>query len=93
MSFHDHDYLDIRDFLKRIDKQGVNTLKQERTVFIFLADEILSMSYETYNSTLKEFEKRISLTEYYEMMEKKGIFNPSYHKDLIAKLFASDVLY
>jgi hypothetical protein len=93
VSFHDHDYLDIRNFLKRIDKQGVNTLKPERTVFIFLADEILSMSYETYNSTLKEFEKRISLTEYYEMMEKKSIFNPSYHKDLIAKLFASDVLY
>jgi hypothetical protein len=93
LSFHDHDYLDIRNFLKRIGKQGVNTLKPERTVFIFLADEILSMTRETYNSTLKEFEKGISLTEYHEMMEKKGIFNPSYHKDLIAKLFASDVLY
>ena len=93
ISLHDHDYLDIRSLLKRIDKQGVNALKPERTVFIFLADEILSMTYETYNSTLKEFERRISLTEYYEMMEKKGIFNPSYHKDLIAKLFASDVLY
>ena len=93
VSFHDHDYLDIRNFLKRIGKQGVNTLKPERTVFIFLADEILSMTYETYNSTLKEFEKGISLTEYYEMMEKKGIFTPAYHKDLIAKLFASDVLY
>jgi hypothetical protein len=93
LSFHNHDYLYIRNFLKRIGKEGVNTLKPERTVFIFLADEILSMTCETYNLTLKEFEKGISLTEYYEMMEKKGIFNPSYHKDLIAKLFASDVLY
>lgn len=93
VSFHDHDYLDIRNFLKRIDKQGVNTLKTERTVFIFLADEILSVTYDTYNSTLKEFEKRISLTEYYDIMEKKGIFNPSYHKDFIAKMFANDVLY
>ncbi len=93
VSSHDHDYFDIRSFLKRIDKQGANLLKPERTVFIFLADEILSMTYDTYNSTLKEFEKGISLTEYYEIMEKKGIFNPSYHKDLIAKLFASDVLY
>jgi hypothetical protein len=93
VSFHNHDYLDIRNFLKRIDKQGVNTLKPERTVFIFLADEILSMTHETYNSTLKEFERRISLKEYYEKMGEKGIFNPSYHKDLVAKLFASDVLY
>jgi hypothetical protein len=93
VSFHDHDYLDIRNFLKRIDKQGVITLKPERTVFIFLADEILSMTHETYNLTLKEFEKRISLQEYYEMMEKRGIFNPSYHRNLVAKLFESDVLY
>jgi hypothetical protein len=93
ISPHDHDYLDIRNFLKRIGKEGVDSLKPERTVFIFLAGEILSMAHETYNSTLKEFEKGISLQEYYEMMEKKGIFSPSYHKDLIAKLFASDVLY
>jgi hypothetical protein len=93
VSFYDHDYLDIRNFLKRIDKEGVGALKSERTVFIFLADEILSMTRETYNSTLKEFEKGISLTEYYEIVEKKGIFTPSYHKDLIAKLFESNVLY
>lgn len=93
ISLHNHDYLDIRNFLKRIDKQGVNALKPEKTVFIFLAHEILSMTYETYHSTLKEFEGRISPREYYQMMEKKGIFNTFYHKDLIAKLFASDVLY
>ena len=93
ISFHDHDYLDVRNFLKRIDNQGVAALKAEKTVSVFLAGEILSMPYETYDLTLKEFERGISLAEYYETMEKRGIFNPSYHIDLIAKLFESDVLY
>jgi hypothetical protein len=51
------------------------------------------MTYETYLRTLKAFEKNISLDEYYELMEKKHIFDLSYHKDLVAKLFQSNVLY
>jgi len=93
ISIHNHDYLDLQDFLKRLEKEGLNNLTIEKTVFIFLTNDILSMTYETYLRTLKAFEKNISLDEYYELMEKKHIFDLSYHKDLVAKLFQSNVLY
>jgi hypothetical protein len=93
ISIHNHDYLDLPNFLKRLEKEGPNNLTIEKTVFIFLEDEILSMTYETYSATLKAFEKNISLDEYYELMEKKRIFDLSYHKNLVAKLFQSNVLY
>lgn len=51
------------------------------------------MPYETYELTLKEFEKGISVDEYYKTMKQKGIFTPSYHKNLIDKLFQSSVLF
>jgi hypothetical protein len=92
ISVHSHDYLDLPNFLKRLEKEGPDNLTPEKTVFIFLADDILSMPYETYSATLKAFEDGISLDEYYEMMKKRHIFTLSYHKDLLARLFQSDVL-
>jgi hypothetical protein len=93
ISVHSHDYLDLLNFLKRLEKEGPNNLIPEKTVFIFLVDEILSMPYEIYCATLKAFEDDISLDEYYEMMRKRRIFTLSYHKDLLARLFQSNVLY
>lgn len=93
ISVHDHDYLDLINFLKRLEKEGIHNLTPDKTVFIFLIDDILSMPYETYRVTIKTLEKGITLDEYYELMGKRQIFTPSYHKDLIAKLFQSDVLY
>jgi hypothetical protein len=93
ISIHSHDYLDLLNFLKRLGKDGQNDLTQGKTVFIFLVDDILSMPYETYNATLKAFEDGISLDEYYEMMKRRRIFTLSYHKDLLARLFQSNVLY
>ncbi|MBE0425542.1 MAG: hypothetical protein IBX72_02705 [Nitrospirae bacterium] len=93
ISVNEHDYLNMGIFLRKLKKEGVKTLNAEMTVFIFLIDEILSMTYETYCATIKNFEKGISLNEYYGMMDRKHIFNLSYHKDLIARLFQSGVLY
>ena len=93
ISTHDHDYLDLINFLKRLEKEGVHNISLDSTVFIFLIDDILSMPYETYRVTIKTFEEGITLDKYYELMEQRQIFTPSYHKNLIAKLFQSDVLY
>lgn len=93
ISVNDHDYLNLHNFLKKLKKEGPDKLTSEKTVFIFLADEILSMSYITYRSTLKKFENGFPLDDYYMLMKKKGIFDIPYHKDLIAKLFNNDVLY
>ena len=93
ISVHDHDYLDLTGFLERLKREGARNLIPEKTVFLFLTDQILSMTWETYRVTLKEFEKGISVDEYYELMRRKGIFSPSYHKGLIEKLFQSNVLY
>jgi hypothetical protein len=93
ISINDHDYLDLINFLKRLEKEGVHNLSPDRTVFIFLIDDILSMPYETYRVTIKTFEEGITLDKYYELMEQRQIFTPSYHKNLIAKLFHNDVLY
>jgi len=93
ISVHAHDYLDLPNFLKRLEREGPNNLTPEKTVFIFLADDILSMPYETYQATLEAFETGISLDEYYELVKKRRIFTLSYHKGLIAKLFQSNVLY
>ena len=93
ISIHEHDYLDLQRFLKRLDNEGFKHLKPEKTVYIFLTDEILSMSNETFDLTLKEFEKGISVVDYHKTMEKRGIFSPSYHKNLINKLFQCRVLY
>jgi hypothetical protein len=90
---HDHDYPDLISFLKRLDREGAGNLRPEKTVFLFLCDEIISMTNDTYNATIREFEKGISTAEYYERMKKKRIFTPSYHAQLIAKLFRNNVLY
>ncbi len=92
LSFHDHDYLNLKDFLGRLDREGARDITPEKTVLIFLSDEIMSMNFETYTVTLGEFEKGISVDEYHELMTKKGIFNHSYHETLIGKLFRSGVL-
>jgi hypothetical protein len=39
------------------------------------------------------FENDISIDEYYNLMEKKGIFNSSYQRDLVEKLLQSGVLH
>ena len=90
---HDHDYPDLVGFLKRLDREGAGNLRPEKTVFLFLCDEIISMTNDTYNATIREFEKGISIGEYYERMKKKRIFTPSYHAQLISKLFRNNVLY
>jgi hypothetical protein len=90
---HDHDYPDLVGFLKRLDREGAAHLKPAKTVFLFLCDEIISMTNDTYNATIREFENGISTAEYYERMKKKRIFTPSYHAQLIAKLFRNNVLY
>ncbi|MFH0932705.1 MAG: radical SAM protein [Nitrospirota bacterium] len=93
ISVNDHDYLDLDNLLDKLRKEGPGHVTPEKTVFIFLADEILSMSYIVYRSTLKKFENGFSLDDYYVLMKKKGIFDIPYHKNLVAKLFKSDVLY
>jgi hypothetical protein len=93
ISINEHDYLDLQTFLKILDKEGCANVTPEKTAFFFLMDEILSMPYITYRSTVKEFEKGISLDDYYILMRRRGIFDTSYHKDILAKLFRSFVLY
>ncbi len=92
ISIHEHDYLDLGNFLKRLDKEDVKDLKLEKTVYIFLVDEILTMTYETFRLTLKEFERGISVDDYYKLMKKKWIFTPSYHTELINRLTRSGAL-
>ena len=43
VSVHDHDYLHLSNFLKRLSKESPNDMKREKTAFVFLEDEILSM--------------------------------------------------
>ena len=93
ISENEYDYLDLQSFLDRMKKEGPGNLSSEKTVFIFLSDEILSMSHITYRTTLKKFETGFSLDNYYVLMRKKGIFTIPYHRELIAKLFQNDVLY
>ena len=93
ISIHEHDYLDLPNFLERLEKVGPNNLKREKTVFIFLVDEIMSMPYETYRMTLRVFDTGISLESYYTLMNQRGIFDPSYHERFLAKMFESDVLF
>jgi len=49
--------------LEKLKKEGPDKLTPEKTVFIFLEDEILSMSYITYRATLKKFEQGFPLDE------------------------------
>ena len=93
ISIHDHDYLDLPGFLARLKKEGPGNLKREKTVLVFLADEIISMSYETYRLTLKAFERGLSLDQYYMLMRRRGIFDIAYYERLIDKLFQDNVLY
>jgi hypothetical protein len=92
ISVHEHDYLDLLNFLKRLEKEGTHNLIKEKTVFIFLADDILSMPYATYSETLKVFEEGMSLETYYDLMKKREIFTLSYHERLIQRLLQSNVL-
>ena len=93
ISIHDHDYLALSDFLERLEEKGYNNLTPNKTVFIFLAEEIMSMPYETYRMTLRAFETGISLDQYYLLMRQRGVFDLSYHENFIAKMFENNVLY
>jgi len=93
ISIHDHDYLDLSNFLERLEKEGPNNLRYQKTVIIFLVNEIMSMPYETYCMTLKAFETGISLDQYYALMHQRGILDVSYHESFLAKMFQSDMLY
>jgi hypothetical protein len=72
ISVSDHDYLDLHNFLEKLKKEGPGKLTPEKTVFIFLEDEILSMSYIAYRATLKKFEQGFPLDDYYVLMRKKA---------------------
>jgi hypothetical protein len=37
ISVHDHDYLDLSSFLKRLQREGPDNLRPEKTVFVFSA--------------------------------------------------------
>jgi len=76
--------------LERLEKERPNNLRHQKTVFIFLVDQIMSMPYETYRMTLKAFEMGISLDQYYALMHQRGIFDVSYHESFLAKMFQSD---
>ena len=93
ISSHMHDYLDLPNFLERITRKSAKKLRSKKTIYIFLEDDILSMPYKTYRHTIKEFEKGISIDEYYELMKEKRIFSKAYHKNLVERLFKSNVLY
>jgi hypothetical protein len=93
ISIHDHDYLDLSGFLEKLEEKGPNNLRPEKTVSIFLVDEIMSMPYETYRMTLKVFETGISLDRYYALMDQRSIFDLSYHEGFLSKMFQSNVLY
>jgi len=93
LSVHEHDYLNLSCFLKRLAIEGSGDLTPEKTVTIFLLDDIISMPYETYCMTLKSFETGISLDQYYALMDQRGVFDLSYHRSLVEKMFRSDVLY
>jgi len=92
VTIHEHDYLDLLNFLKRLDTDGPHNLKKEKTVYIFLPDDILSMPYATYSETLKRFEEGMTTETYHDLMKEKGIFTPSYHADLIRRLMKGNVL-
>lgn len=92
ISIHEHDYLDMLNFLKQLEKKGPRNLVKEKTVFVFLVDDIVSMPYATYSETLKAFEEGMSLEIYYDLMHERGIFTPSYHERLIERLLQSNVL-
>jgi hypothetical protein len=92
VSVHDHDYLHLSNFIGRLNKESPDTLKPEKTAFVFLEDDILSMPYATYDLTLREFEKGISLEEYYALMDKKKIFSRSYHEQFTEKMLRNEVL-
>jgi hypothetical protein len=88
-----HDYLDLDGFMKRMESEGPKKLSAEKTVFLFLNDEIMSMTYETYRCTIHLFAQGVSLPEYYRRMEMSGIFSQKYHEGLVRKLFQSGILY
>jgi hypothetical protein len=88
-----HDYLDLDGFMKRMEREGPKKLSAEKTVFLFLNDEIMSMTYETYRRTIHLFAQGVSLPEYYRRMEMSGIFSQEYHDGLVRKLFQSGILY
>lgn len=92
ISIHEHDYLDLSGFLERLNKEGAANLKMQRTVYVFLQDEILTMPHATYRRTFKAFERNMSLNEYYELMARQELFDLAYHRELIDKLFDSGIL-
>ena len=93
LSIHNHDYLELAGFLERLQKEGAGNLAPKKTTCVFLSDEIISMPYQTYCMTLKEFERGISLDQYYSLMHERGIFDRSYHEAFLARMFENDVLY
>jgi hypothetical protein len=76
-----------------MEKEGASRLSSEKTVFVFLSDEIVSMPYETYQMTLQAFESETSLEQYYRLMKQRQIFDRAYHEGFLSRMFQGNVLH
>ncbi len=92
ISTHSHDYLNLLSFLKRIADFKDNELTYERTVYIFLSDQILAIPHKTYRNTLKILETPCTIDDYLSKSSKHNVLNIEDNRNLLTSLHHSSIL-
>jgi hypothetical protein len=92
ISTHPHDYFDLNGFLRQIRRRGPHHLLSQPTVYFFLEKDILSMPLDTYQATLKLFERGLPIQQYLDVMQKRDLSAIDDHQTLVERLVESAVL-
>jgi hypothetical protein len=93
VSIHEQDYLDLPPLLDRVRQAGTGRLDYQRTVCLFGNHTILAMPHGLYRSTLRRFERPVSLEIYAaELADQHAHLDLEQHRRLLEQLLREGLL-
>ncbi len=92
LSIHEYDYLHLADFLTLLDDHPESPPTYQRTVYLYLSKEIITLPHAVYRNTLKNFEKPCRLKDYYDAQEENNAAHLGAHRQFIDKLIAEGII-
>ncbi|PID71852.1 MAG: hypothetical protein CSB34_04935 [Desulfobulbus propionicus] len=92
VAIHEHEYPYLSHFLNRLDDTPPEKLQYQRTVFLFLRDEVLTLPHRSFRATLQKFEQPLTVKHYLNQLKNTGGIDTDKHRRTIEKLVENDVL-
>jgi len=92
ITLHQHEYPDIKNFLHRIATEPPEKFPYQRTVVLYLHDEVLTLPHRSFRATLKKFEQPMRVGDYLEELQLKTEIDAEGHLETLKRLIANKIL-